>query len=242
MASIQSNEDLLKKMTRAFSDSYDEELGDIKAVTGGKTSNAKNQNIWDVKYSRLHDVAIETGNTPLHIKRNALWECVTILENEKKELFVFFRDKNYQSILRDLGKKPFHYLDCLLVKNKSKDGQAPFYQPDLFDDTSYDDERDKQLREILGDSYEEVNSIVVFTLEEAKGIATTVKAILLTSNGELIDEMNLSKYMSTNYSSSAAINDEAPEKTIVKLKAKVKDKNEKINEIKLSKKAEEEKG
>ncbi|WP_438297396.1 DUF5986 family protein [Sporosarcina sp. FA15] len=240
MASIKSNVNLLKKMTQAFSDSCNEELVDIKAVTGGKTSNGKNQNIWDTKYSRLHAVAMETGNTPLHIKRTALWECVTILDNETKELFVFFRDQNYKSIMRSLGKKPFHYLDCLLVKNKYVDNQAPFYQPDFLDDTSYNDEREKQSRVILGNSYEQVNNIVVFTLEEAKGIATTVKAILLTSNGELIDEMNLSRYMSTNYSTSAAINDKAPEKAIVKLKDKVKDKNEKINKIKLSKKAKEE--
>ncbi|WP_342504305.1 DUF5986 family protein [Lysinibacillus sp. FSL L8-0126] len=240
MASIKSNQNLLKKMTLAFSNSCDEELSDIKAVTGGKTDNGRNQNIWDIKYSRLHTVALETGNTPLHIKRNALWECTTILENETKELFVFFRDNNYKKILRDLGRKPYHYLDCLLVKNKSVDDQAPFYQPNLFDDTSYDDEREEQSREILGDMYEQVKNIVVFTLEEARGIATAVKAILLTSNGEFIDEINLSKYISTNYSTSAAINDKAPEKAIVKLKDKVKDKSEKINKIKLSKNAKEE--
>ncbi|WP_144596756.1 DUF5986 family protein [Bacillus cereus] len=240
MVSISSNAELQKKMTQAFSKSCVEELTDIKAVTGGATNNGRNQNIWDVKYSRLHQLAVETGNTPVHIKRNALWECVTILENNTGELFIFFRDNNYKKILRDLGKKPYHYLDCVLVKNKCMNNEATFFQPSLFDDTSYDDEREEQSKEILGDKYDQVNKIVVFTLEEEKGIATAVKAILLTSNGELIDEVNLSQYIPNNYSTSAAINDDAPEKTIVKLKAKVKNSNEKIGEIKLSKKAKEE--
>ncbi|PEB56976.1 hypothetical protein CON65_05885 [Bacillus pseudomycoides] len=240
MASIDSDTELLKKMTHVFSKSCVEELNDIKAVTGGATNNGRNQNIWDVKYSRLHQLALETGNIPVHIKRNALWECVTILENKTGELFLFFRDNNYKKILRDLGKKPYHYLDCVLVKNKCVDNEAPFFQTDLFDDTSYDDEREEQSKEILGDRYDQVNKIIVFTLEEEKGIATAAKAILLTSNGEVIDEVNLSKYMPTNYSNSAAINDDTPERTIVKLKAAVKNSNEKIDEIKLSKKAKEE--
>lgn len=232
MSFLKSSDEILGKLVKSFSDSCSIELLEVKAATGGTTFNARNQSIWDVRNNRFVEVAKELKLKPVHIKRTSLWESVAVLNEFTGELFLFFRENTYKKILKEIGKKPYHYLDCLLSKNRKYDYSALNAQETLFDNPDYENFRETLSKELLGNDYDKVKTVIIFTLEEAKGITTGVNAILLSSKGDLVDAYKLTSFVSTNYSESAALNEEY-EDAIVKLKVDVTKNENKIQGIRL---------
>lgn len=163
------------------------------------------------------------------MERTKIWEFVAVISKDGSELILFFREKNLNKILSEFQDKPFHYLNCLLVKNKYLDGQEVSHQMSFFElDSTIDEVRISESKKMLQEDFDKIKTVYVCSKNEIYGNVVSVSLNLLNSMGELVEKTDLTDYRDMDYITTAGINeDNKLSSTIPRLKPEFLDDNKK---------------
>lgn len=210
-------------LIRAFTRNTKEDMNHNSTENHFVTQNGKDLYSWNYVFGDIVDAANNNGLKYKVINRN-IWSFVVVASQDMKQLLVFMKEQNLLRILSKYGNNPFHYLPCLLIKNNQLNGQEENHQTSLFEDPEIDEKRMIEAKKMLQEFFESVETIYVCSKEEIAGNVVSVTMNLFNSFGEIIEQKDMTKYMSLDYESSSAINnDNGKQETIPVLKKNLKE-------------------
>ena len=166
-----------------------------------RTHNGNGGRIWDFLNTEL----CEGFNSPdcmAYVTQRGPWEMVMVYERESKRLFTFMREARFATIRKDTYKRRrMHYLD-MLTRHLNKELLAPVGQTSLFEN-KFDDQDD--LHELVGrllcDLQRDgavIERHVLVLFESQNYQLTSIRAVMLDSNLDIVAEENWSDKITAN--------------------------------------------
>ncbi|MEI4799920.1 DUF5986 family protein [Bacillus sp. FJAT-51639] len=214
----------VRELVKAFTNSPNHVLNDIKIEHGLDTGNFRNGGAWDVRFKRIKEVGLNNELVVLTAKRG-IWTFICLLNLANGVLLVFSKEKNLESVIKKLGKKSIHYFHALVSINSD-----PFdldrQQQELFPmfTEEYEARRLEEVLKILGEDYPKVKQVVFVVSQEVDRQVTGVEARLFNKYFELVDVEDWTSYVSEDYSDIFVSNEQDNDSDIeTKPIAKIKD-------------------
>ncbi|AXF55280.1 DUF5986 family protein [Salicibibacter kimchii] len=200
-------------MVRAFSDNVQPTLYEIQSYHGfSSTFNSRHFAAWDKRFSRLDLLENDFQELEGISAKRGIWGFSMLLDNKRKTLFLFTKEKNLESVRRKFGKDKLHYFHALLLKNRHLDtyvspSEGDPFQFSLFDEgiERYNDRRRLEAIDIIGDDYDRFDQVVILTLAEENGKATKVEAGIFSSEFRLIQSVDLSDYIKPDFEDASVV-------------------------------------
>lgn len=228
--------DAMNSIIRAFTRSAVDDLKQNSNENNFVTNNGEALYSWNYIFGDIAKAAQNFGLRHVVISRSKVWNFVAVLSEDEQELLLFFKEKNLKTILSNVKGKPFHYLNCLLVKNMDLNGMEKSHQCSLFEEydtvekAEIDEKRLVESKELLKDDFDKIKRIYVCSKEEIMGTVSSVKMKLFTGYGALIESEDVTNLISLDYDTTSAMSNYSKKTpTIPKLKNKFK--NNKKNKI-----------
>jgi len=163
-----------------------------------RTRNSVPARIWDL----INTAICERLNTPdcmTITPRRGAWEIVIIYERETEFIYTIMRGKRFRELRDGICKRnKMHYVD-LLVRHLNPDLLAPVGQTTLFP-VCFDDENKlaENVQKILAGFSTEIGEIkrhAIILFESANFNLTSVQAIVVDSNLNIVSEQSLTEYI-----------------------------------------------
>lgn len=219
----------LEYLVKGFTQNNKEELEKNAIENSFVTKNGEAAYGWNYTFGEISKAALKQNLRYIVVERTKIWEFVAVISKDGSELILFFREKNLNKILSEFQDKPFHYLNCLLVKNKYLDGQEVSHQMSFFElDSTIDEVRISESKKMLQEDFDKIKTVYVCSKNEIYGNVVSVSLNLLNSMGELVEKTDLTDYRDMDYITTAGINeDNKPSSTIPRLKPEFLDDNKK---------------
>lgn len=222
----------MHSIVQAFTRSAADDLKQNSSENNFVTNIGEDLYSWNYIFGDIANAAQNHGLRYIVVDRSKIWNFVAVLSQDEEELLLFFKEKTLKSILSNIEDKPFHYLNCLLIKNMDLNGTETSYQYNLFEkyDTVEKEEigrkRFVEAREMLNEDFDKIKRIYVCSKEEAMGTVSSVKMKLFTGYGGLVKSEDVTSLISLDYDTTSAVSDYIEKTpTIPKLKKEFKDKN-----------------
>lgn len=208
------DESVIEDLVRAFTETTDEVLNEVKQEYGWETGNFKNGGSWDHRFDRIKQVALQ--NNLVVIKRGrAIWTFICILNLETGILYVFSKEKNLEQVIKKFGRKNIHYFHAFISLNSGPvelDNQQMSLFSTLPED--YEEKRLREVQKILGEEYPLVNQVVFVVAQEENRKVVGVEAKFYNRYFELLDIENWSSYVPDDeYGSIFVIDEEVIDNT-----------------------------
>lgn len=214
-------------LIRAFTRNTKGDLEHNSSENDFVTNNGELSYSWNYIFGDIAKAAVNNNLKYIVVERTKIWQFVAVFSQDEKELLLFFKEKNLRTILSKFEGKPFHYLNCLLVKNIHLNGQEIIHQMNLFSNTEIDEKRTIEAKKMLQEDFEKIETIYVCSKEEISGNVVSVTMNLLNGFGEIVSQEDMTDYMLLDYETTSAINsDNNKTPTIPTLKEQFKRKEE----------------
>lgn len=234
MSIILNNRTVISKLAQVFSRNHDSEIGKIFNNGGFITQNGYYLLNWNYIYLDIDSVArdySEAISVPINL--GPLWESYGILTDGV--LYLFYMESRLKGIVNNYKKNEHHHLLCFVKdKNTHLNGQeVDILSSDLFNELDDEDLTTRQIektKELLGQSYNQVKEVQVFSLDRKRNI---VRLNRLNSFGEIISSIDVTEADYTALDREERSN--VPQKTIATLKDNTQ--KAKDNKIKKGQKA-----
>lgn len=235
--SLGMEEMTIEGLVNAFSQSTKGVTNEAKLEYSWNTGNFENGGSWDTRFGRIRKTALHNNLVVLQRKRG-IWEFIVVLNLETGILYVFSKEKNFDVIVKKLGKKSIHYFHAFVSLNSQPidlDNQQLEFFPRFTDD--YEERRIEEVRKILGADYPLVNKVVFVIGKEENNKIVNVEAKLYNRFFELVDMEDWSRYVTTDqyddiFVSNVQISDETePQVVIPKIKQSVKERRNADKEV-----------
>ena len=166
-----------------------------------RTHNGNGGRIWDFLNTEL----CEDFNSPdcmAYVAQRGPWEMVLVYERESKRLFTFMREARFATIRKDTCKRRrMHYLD-MLTRHLNSDLLAPVGQTSMFENKFVDQDDlhelvERLLRELKRDGVV-IERHVLVLFESQNYQLTSIRAVMLDSNLDIVAEENWSDKIAAN--------------------------------------------
>ena len=166
-----------------------------------KTHNGNGGRIWDFLNTELCS-AFNSPNCMAYVSQRGPWEMVLVYERESKRLFTFMREARFASIQKETyRRRRMHYLD-MLTRHLNKDLLAPIGQISLIDHEFEDQDNLHELVGRLLHDLERDGAVIerhVLVLFESQNYQmTSIRAVILDSNLDIVAEDNWNNYITAN--------------------------------------------
>ncbi|GMC03851.1 hypothetical protein K5E_04680 [Enterococcus thailandicus] len=222
------DEKAMHDLIRAFTRNTKGDLEHNSSENDFVTNNGEASYSWNYIFGEIAKAATNNNLKYIVVERTKIWQFVAVLSQDRKELLLFFKEKNLRNILSKFEGRPFHYLNCLLVKNNSLNGKEIYHQLNLFSDSEIDEKRTSEAKKMLQEDFEKIDTVFVCSKAEISGNVVSVTMNLLNGFGETISQEDMTDYMLLDYETTSAIdNSSSKTPTIPKLKDKYKKPEEK---------------
>lgn len=189
------NESVVGDLVRAFTETTNDVIKEIKQEYGLDTGNFRNGGTWDLRFKRIKQRALENNLIALTRKRG-IWNFVCVLNENTGDLYVFTKEKNLEATIKNLGKRKIHYFHAFISLN---DGPVELdnHQTTLFSilPEEYETKRIQEVQKILGEEYPLVNQVIFIVAQEEEGKIVGVEAKLYNRFFELLEVENWSSYI-----------------------------------------------
>ncbi|MFV2050846.1 DUF5986 family protein [Metabacillus sp. YM-086] len=232
------NQSVIGDLVRAFTETTNDVVNEIKQEYGLDTGNFKNGGAWDIRFRRIKQIALE-NNLIVLTKRRGIWSFVCVLNENTGDLYVFTKEKNLEIVIKNLGKRKIHYFHAFISLN-SGPVELDNHQMALFSTLpeDYETKRIREAQKILGEEYPLVNQVIFIVAQEEERKMVGVEAKLYNRFFELLDVENWSSFVPEDqYGNILVLDEEVVDNTesvtiIPKVKQSIKErKNHFENEI-----------
>ncbi len=145
------NDETIESLVKAFAGTTNDVVDEIKQEYGLETGNFKNGGVWDIRFRRIKQVALENGLIVL-TKRRGIWTFICVLDTGTGILYVFSKEKNLDIVIKKLGRKNIHYFHAF-VSLSSGPIDLDYQQISLFPTLTeeYENRRLREAQKILGE-------------------------------------------------------------------------------------------
>lgn len=186
---------LIEKLVKAFCRTTEDILNDIDSEYNLSTGNYKNVGAWDIRFSRIKQVAIQNDLTVL-TKKRGIWTFICVLNPETGVIYLFTKEKNLDFVIKNLGKQNIHYFHAFVSLN-SKAVDLENHQMSLFSilTEEYEVKRLREIQKILGEDYPLVERVVFVVAREENKKIVNVEAKLFNKYFEILDLEDWSSYI-----------------------------------------------
>jgi len=223
------NNRTIESLVKAFTGTTNDVVNEIKQEYGMDTGNFKNGGAWDIRFSRIKQVALQNDLVVL-TKRRGIWTFICVLETETGILYVFSKEKNLETVIKNLGRKTIHYFHAFVSLN-SGPVDLENQQMSLFSTLpeEYENRRLREVQKILGEDYPLVNEVVFVVAKEEEKKIVGVEAKLFNRYFEPVDTQDWTAYVPEDeYGNLLVLDEETIDNTdtvmvIPKIKQEVKD-------------------
>ncbi|MDL0420375.1 DUF5986 family protein [Caldibacillus thermoamylovorans] len=238
------NDETIESLVKAFAGTTNDVVDEIKQEYGLETGNFKNGGVWDIRFRRIKQVALENGLIVL-TKRRGIWTFICVLDTGTGILYVFSKEKNLDIVIKKLGRKNIHYFHAF-VSLSSGPIDLDYQQISLFPTLTeeYENRRLREAQKILGEEYPLVNDVVFIVAKEEEKKIVGVEAKTFNRYFELLDTQDWSMYVPEDeYSNLFVLEEDTIDNTdtvmvIPKVKQEVKDRKHHFDKTIPSKKEE----
>lgn len=215
-------EKILKELANILSvkdqDSKEQLAHAIDSAGNPATVNSRPVYNWDVRYTKIRNVAIRNGMDFVTISRGSLWELVALVDEKNEEISLFLSEKNLQKIRKE--KSPTHYMSILSVLNKEEALQTSL---DLGDSSEVGLTEELFIK-MMNDYEITAKKTYVYTFSDTYG-QEQFSMYRFTSNYDLIEFENYSDLIDSTFEvdTTDKVKNDSTESTIVdKLKKQEK--------------------
>lgn len=216
-------------LIRSFTEGTESVVNEIKEEYGMYTGNFKSGGSWDIRFNRIMQVALQSGLVVL-TRRRGIWTFVCALDIDNGSLYIFSKEKNLETVIKNFGKRKIHYFHAFVSLNS---GPLEFesQQITLFDTLTeeYEKKRLIEVQRILGEEYPLVKQVIFVIAQELDKRIVGVEARLYNKYFELVDKVDWSLFIARDeYSDLIGIDDDSMDSidTIPKVKQSVKKRKE----------------
>ncbi|WP_105956868.1 DUF5986 family protein [Apilactobacillus quenuiae] len=197
------------KLKNAFDQDVNKDLNAIKNNNFDiGTYNSRYFLEWDFHFDDISKVSNDIGFLPINLNRG-IWNLIATINPETRELFLFMKEKNINSILKN-NKKENHYLNILLQKNEQL--SVP-----LLNDTDFTD----KIRNIMGDYSKKFDKVLIFSKHNL-GFMNESTLQYYSSEGILIKSENIPSIIPDNTSNTIKLTKNSENHFEVKAKIHIK--------------------
>lgn len=168
-----------------------------------KTKNGNGGRIWDFLNTELCEI-FNSPDCMAYVSQRGPWEMVMVYERKSMQLFTFMREARFASIRKGtFSRRRMHYLD-LLTRHLNADLLAPvgqmYYLENQFDDLDRLHELvGRLLRDLQRDGVT-IERHVLVLFESQNYQLTSIRAVMLDSNLDIVAEENWNDRIITNES------------------------------------------
>ncbi|WP_195986073.1 DUF5986 family protein [Clostridium sp. D33t1_170424_F3] len=182
-------------ITQCISDAVGDKIREDVRLHGLRTQNSTPTRIWDL----LNTDLCRHFNSPdcmAYTSKRGPWEMILVYEKQSGFLYTFMREKRFAEIRAKVGKRRrMHYVD-MLVRHLNSDLKAPIEQLSMFP-THFDDEARlaESIQTLLANLLEDgaiVRRHVLVLFESARFVLTSVRAVMVDTNLNIVSEQNWS--------------------------------------------------
>ena len=190
-------------ITQCISDAVGDKIKEDIRLHGLKTQNSTPTRIWDL----LNTDLCRHFNGPdcmAYTSKRGPWEMILVYEKQSGFLYTFMREKRFSEIRAKVGKRRrMHYVD-MLVRHLNPDLKAPIGQTSMFP-IHFDDEAQlaESVQALLVNLLEDgavVRRHVLVLFESSRFILTSVRAVMVYTNLDIVAEKNWSSSISVEES------------------------------------------
>lgn len=190
-------------ITQCISDAVGDKIREDVRLHGLRTQNSIPTRIWDL----LNTDLCHHFNSPdcmAYTSKRGPWEMILVYEKQSGFLYTFMREKRFTEIRAKVGKRRrMHYVD-MLVRHLNPDLRAPVGQMSMFP-VHFDDETQlaESVRTLLANLLEDgavVRRHVLVLFESARFILTSVRAVMVDTNLDIVIEQDWSNAISVEES------------------------------------------
>lgn len=189
------NENIIKDLTKAFSEDTDVAVNEVKDEYNLGTGNYKSRLAWDLRFQRIKDAALKHNLTVLERKKG-FWDFNMVLDYDSGNLFIFSKDNNLETVKKNFGKHKIHYFHACISKSEAPidlgDQQLELF-PTLTEE--YEERRIREAQKLLSEDYSSVQNVFFITAKEENHKFSNVEIKLYNSYFELTDREDLSRYI-----------------------------------------------
>ncbi|PLT33660.1 DUF5986 family protein [Bacillus sp. V5-8f] len=219
----------IESLVKAFSGSTKGITNEVKLEQGWHTGNFENGGSWDTRFGRIRKAALHKNLVVLQRKRG-IWEYILVLDIDTRTLYAFSKEKNFDVVIKKLGKKSIHYFHAFVSLNNQPvnlDNHQLEFFPRFTDE--YEERRIEEVRKILAEDYPRVNKVIFVIGKEENNKIVNVEAKLYNQFFELIDVEDWSTYVASDqydeiFVPNAQISGETEKREIIpKVKQSIKD-------------------
>ncbi len=223
------HESVVGDLVRAFTETTNDVVNEIKQEYGLDTGNFKNGGTWDLRFKRIKQIAL-TNNLIVLTRKRGIWNFVCVLNEDSGDLYVFTKEKNLEKTIKNLGKKKIHYFHAFISLNGGP-VELNNQQTTLFSilPEEYESKRVQEVQKILGEEYPLVNQVIFIVAQEEERKIVSVQAQLYNRFFELLDFEDWSSYIPEDqYGNVLVLNEEVVDNTesvavIPKVKQSIKE-------------------
>lgn len=202
---INLDNEIVRKIVNVLvmTDPESEELY-LQSIKNGSrigTQNSIHKYRWDYRYNSIIEICNQYGLDYIKLSRGKLWEAV-LVRSPENEIYTFFSHSNLERIINN--RKENHYLKLLNLFNSGLDDLPTLNHQQLtfqlLDESEViEDKNDlKQLaKEMLHMMETEPSKVIVFAFDAT--FIPTVYAYAFNSYHQLVQEVNLTEFIDTNY-------------------------------------------
>ncbi|SFR27810.1 MULTISPECIES: DUF5986 family protein [unclassified Paenibacillus] len=238
------NSSVAELLVGSFTEGTDGVINEIKKEYGLDTGNFKHGGSWDKRFDRIKQVALQNDLVVLTRKRGGIWTFICVLDLNTGSLYIFSKEKNVDTVIKNFGKKKIHYFHAFVSLNS---GPLEFnkQQITLFETLTdeYESKRLMEVQRILGEEYPLVKQVIFVIAQEIGNRMVGVEARLYNRYFELVDKVDWSMYVSKDeYSDLVVLDEEFAGKMdiIPKIKLSIKKRKEHFDQGIAKKKLDEE--
>lgn len=166
-----------------------------------RTHNGNGGRIWDFLNTELCE-GFDSPDCMAYVTQRGPWEMVLVYERESKRVFSFMREARFGIIQKQTYKRRrMHYLD-MLTRHLNKDLLAPVGQISLFENDFADqDDLHELVGRLLHDLLQDgaiIERHVLVLFESRNYQLTSIRAVMLDSNLDIVAEENWSGQIAAN--------------------------------------------
>ncbi|GFZ87029.1 hypothetical protein GCM10008018_36500 [Paenibacillus marchantiophytorum] len=237
------NGSMAELLVRSFTEGTEGVINEIKQEHGMDTGNFKNGGSWDIRFDRIKQAALQNDLVVLTRKRGGIWTFICALDLNTGSLYIFSKEKNIDTVIKNFGKNKIHYFHAFVSLNSGPlefDTQQMVLFETLTDE--YENKRLMEAQRILGEEYPLVKQVIFVIAQEVDKKMIGVEARLFNRYFELIDKADWSMYVSKEeYSDLAVLNEDVVESIdiIPKVKPSVKKRKKHFDQEIATKKSDE---
>lgn len=164
-----------------------------------RTHNGNGGRIWDFLNTELCD-GFNSPDCMAYVTQRGPWEMVMVYERESKRLFTVMRETRFATIRKETySRRRMHYLD-MFTRHLNNDLTAPIGQTAMFKKEFADqDDLHELVSRLLRDLQRDgvvIERHVLILFESQNYQLTSVRAVMLDSNLDIVAEENWSNKIS----------------------------------------------